>query len=79
MKMNHFCTFPLQILLLLTKKIACQPNDLFKYIYCPEGIPFREINEEKTKISFNLLDSSQSDYIDYFEIQVNSKKDVNQI
>ena len=58
------------------KEITCTPNALFKYIYCPEGISFREINEEKTKISFNLLDSSQSNYIDYFEIQVNSKDDV---
>lgn len=58
------------------KKIAFHPNALFKYIYCPEGISFREINKEKTKISFNLLDSEQSDYVDYFEIQVNSKEDV---
>ncbi len=58
------------------KKIACHPNDLFKYVYCPEGISFREVNEDKTSISFNLLDSAQSDYIDYFEIQVNSKEDV---
>ncbi|MCQ2582361.1 MAG: hypothetical protein MJ160_00495 [Treponema sp.] len=58
------------------KKIASHPNSLFKYIYCPEGYSFREINDEKTIISFNLLDSSQSDYFDYFEIQVNSKEDV---
>ena len=58
------------------KKIAFHPNTLFKYIYCPEGISFREINEDKTKISFNLLDSAQSDYINYFEIQVNSQEDV---
>lgn len=58
------------------KEIACNPNDLFKYIYCPEGISLREINEDKTIISFNLLDSLQSDYIDYFEIHVNSKEDV---
>lgn len=58
------------------KKIAFHPNDLFRYIYCPEGISFREITEENSKISFNLLDSTQSDYINYFEIQVNSKEDV---
>lgn len=58
------------------KKIAVHPYALFKYIYCPEGISLREISEDKTKISFNLLDSLQSDYIDYFEIHVNSKEDV---
>ena len=58
------------------KRIAAYPHDLFMYIYCPEGYSFREINEEKNRISFNLLDSAESDYIDYFEIQVNSKKDV---
>lgn len=58
------------------RKIASSPYDLFRYIYCPEGFSFREINNEKNKISFNLLDSDKSNYIDYFEIQVNSKKDV---
>lgn len=58
------------------KKIAIFPNDFFKYIYCPEGIYFREINEEKNRISFNLRDAKESDYVDYFEIQVNSKNDV---
>lgn len=58
------------------KKIATSPSTLFRYIYCPEGVAFREINEEKNKISFNLLDSAESDYIDYFEIQVNSKDNV---
>lgn len=59
------------------KKIAVHPYALFKYIYCPEGISLREISEDKTKISFNLLDSVQSNYINYFEIQVNSQDDVN--
>lgn len=58
------------------KKIAAYPHDLFMYIYCPEGYTFREINEEKNRISFNLLDSAESDYVDYFEIEVLSKKDV---
>ena len=58
------------------KKIAVHPYALFKYIYCPEGISLREISEDKTKISFNLLDSVQSNYINYFEIQVNSQDDV---
>lgn len=58
------------------KKIAVHPYALFKYIYCPEGISLREISEDKTKISFNLLDYVQSNYINYFEIQVNSQDDV---
>lgn len=58
------------------KKIATFPKDLFRYIYCPEGVSFREINDEKNRISFNLLDSEESDYIDYIEIEVTSKKDV---
>lgn len=58
------------------KKIATTPNDFFRYIYCPEGISFKEINEAKDRISFNLLDAEESDYIDYFEIHVISKKDV---
>ena len=58
------------------RKIATFPNDFFRYVYCSEGISFREINGDKNKISFNLLDAVESDYIDYFEIQVISKEDV---
>ena len=46
-------------------------NDSFLFFYPVDGS-----KSYKTKISFNLLDSLQSDYIDYFEIHVNSKEDV---
>lgn len=58
------------------RKIASPPGDLFRYIYCPEGYSFREINAEKNRISFNLLDAAESEYADYFEITVREKNDV---
>lgn len=42
-----------------------QSND-----YCFEGYSLRAIDKENKKISFNLLDSKESDSADYFEIHI---------
>ena len=45
-------------------------------LYSFEGFSLLGVSEDKSKISFNFLDSSESDFADYFEIHVKSKDDV---